>query len=173
MRTFQDAKQNTWRISLPIGTVLRVRDQSGGRFNLFEPSSLVDGQQLATAIQFDTPLLWEMLAYLIAPQLRKRKVSAKQFGKWMKMANCRDAREAFQSEWLDFFRDANRPDQQAVVGRAIAMRQEIQATLEKQIQTEKELDAPMLEGLSNRLTSTFGDWQGSWNATPGPLPGDN
>lgn len=173
MRTFQDSRKNTWRISLPIGTVLRVKGESAGRFNLFEPSSLVDGQQLATAIQFDIPLFWEMLAYLVAPQLRKRKVSAKQFGKWMKMANCRDAREAFQAEWLDFFRDGNRPDLAAVVGRAIAMREQIQATIEKQIQTEKELDAPIIESLSQRLTNTFGDWQGSWNATPGDIPGVN
>jgi hypothetical protein len=174
MRTFQDSsKKGAWPISLPIGTVLRIRDESGGRFNLFDPSSLVDGVPLATAIQFDVPLFWELLWFVVAAEAKKFRISAERFGELMTAECCRSAREAFQAEWLDFFRELSRPDQMQTVGRAIAMRESLQKTIEKQIPIQRELDQPILDGLNQRLTNLFGDWAASWDLIPDGTPGDN
>ena len=110
MRKFRDRNGREWSIDLTIGTVARVRKQSGKRFDLLDPSSVVDGEKLSTVLDEDLAAVYEVLWYIIEPQAVAAGLNAEQFGESMAADCIIAAQAALFAEWLDFFRDVQRPD---------------------------------------------------------------
>lgn len=110
MQVFSDSTGRRWEIALPIGTVIRVKSTSGGRFNLFEPESQVDGKPLREAVFTDLATTWELVWLIVEPQASAANVTAEQFGQAMAAECMIAAAQALQREWADFFRRLQRPD---------------------------------------------------------------
>lgn len=110
MHTFADRNGRQWQVDLTIGTVARVRKQSGKRFDLLNPSSVVDGEKLSTVLDEDFATVYEVLWHIVEPQAVAAGITAEQFGEAMAADCIVAAQAALFAEWLDFFRDVQRPD---------------------------------------------------------------
>lgn len=110
MHTFADRNGRQWQVDLTIGTVARVRKQSGKRFDLLDPSSVVDGEKLSTVLDEDFATVYEVLWHIVEPQAMAAGITAEQFGEAMAADCIVAAQAALFAEWLDFFRDVQRPD---------------------------------------------------------------
>ena len=110
MRKFRDRNGREWSIDLTIGTVARVRKESGKRFDLLNPSSVVDGEKLSTVLDEDLATVYEVLWHIVEPQAVAAGITAEQFGEAMAADCIIAAQAALFAEWLDFFRDVQRPD---------------------------------------------------------------
>ena len=110
MHTFADRNGRQWQIDLTIGTVARVRKESGKRFDLLDPSSLVDGAKLSTVLDEDLATVYEVLWHIVEPQAAAAGITAEKFGEAMAADCIVSAQAALFAEWLDFFRAVQRPD---------------------------------------------------------------
>jgi len=110
VRKFKDRNGREWSIDLTIGAVARVRKESGKRFDLLDPSSAVDGEKLSTVLDEDLAAVYEVLWHIVEPQAVAAGVTAEQFGEAMAADCIIAAQAALFAEWLDFFRDVQRPD---------------------------------------------------------------
>lgn len=110
MHTFADRNGRQWQIDLTIGTVARVRKQSGKRFDLLDPSSVVDGEKLSTVLDGDLAMVYEVLWHVIEPQAAAAGITAEKFGEAMAADCIVAAQTALFAAWLDFFRAVQRPD---------------------------------------------------------------
>jgi hypothetical protein len=105
MQTFSDNRGNTFLLKINIGQVRRVIDATLGKFDLVNPWSMVDGQQLQFYLQSNLPELWEVVYHLVEPQAAKfyGENPAKAFGDAMDETCFPAVRRAFLAEWQDFF----------------------------------------------------------------------
>ena len=110
MHKFSDRNGRQWSIDLTIGTVARVRKESGKRFDLLDPSSVVDGEKLSTVLDEDLATVYEVLWHIVEPQAVAAGITAEQFGESMAADCIIAAQAALFAEWLDFFRAVQRPD---------------------------------------------------------------
>jgi hypothetical protein len=109
MRTFEDKSGRKWQIDLTIGAVMRVKQATEGRFDLFDAGK----SNLAETLWTDLEQFWELLWHLVEPQATALDppVDAAQFGEAMAASCLIAARQTFFAEWRDFFQSLQRPDQ--------------------------------------------------------------
>jgi hypothetical protein len=112
MATFKDRENNTWTIDLPFGTVLRVKKESEGQFNLLDPEHGNLADRLAS---HDFEALFELLWHILRPIAEARQIDAEKFGQLVAADCLLDARQALWKEWTDFFQKLQRPDQATVL----------------------------------------------------------
>lgn len=169
MSTFQDKTGASWSIELPIGAVLRVKRESNGRFNLLDPTPLMD-KLIGDELEF-----WELLWHLIEPQARQQQVSPEMFGDRLAADCLFAARRLFFLEWADFFRQLHRPDRAATVEKvAQYLAQAMELTLQKLASPEmRALDQQVELKIQRTLNDSFGELQASLASIPGPSPGGN
>lgn len=110
MHTFADRNGRQWQIDLTIGTVARVRKNSGKRFDLLDPSSAADGEKLSTVLDEDLATVYEVLWHIVEPQAVAAGITAEKFGEAMAADCIVAAQAALFAAWLDFFRAVQRPD---------------------------------------------------------------
>lgn len=167
---FTDAKGDEWEISLPFGTVMRVRKESAGKFDLLDPFT----NDLQGKLHNDPVEFWELLQILTEPQAIARGITAEEFG--LRLAsNCLlDATRAFFAEWIDFFRASQRPD----VGEALAKIEAVQINtielLREKVATDPTLQkmaTQTSEKVARDLTTAFDtlrvNYESSLTTTPG------
>ena len=170
MRQFKDKDAASWTIDLTVGTVMRVKSSSDGRFNLIDP-----GAKLADELARDELVFWELLWHLAEPQARDRKIDAQAFGRAMAADCLHNARRLLFEEWTDFFRQLHRPDKQAVVEKAAQyLAKAMELTLAKLASPEMtELDQIIERRMQTSLNDSFGKLRASLESTPGHSPGDS
>ena len=112
MSTFKDRENNTWTIDLPFGTVLRVKKESEGRFNLLDPEHENLADRLAA---HDFEALYEVLWHILRPVADERQIDAEKFGQLVAADCLLEARQALWKEWTDFFQKLQRPDKATVL----------------------------------------------------------
>lgn len=119
MAVFKDKANNRWTIDLPVGTVLRVKSESGGKYNLLEPESKLGERTLLAALWEDMAEFWELLWHVVEPQAKAmaEPVTAEKFGELMAAECLVEAQLAFWQEWQAFFHHLQRPDRAAALGR--------------------------------------------------------
>lgn len=171
MTTFKDKTGAAWSIELPIGTVLRIKRESNDRFNLFDPTPLMD-KLIGDELEF-----WELLWHLVEPQAKQQQpaVSAEMFGERLAADCLFEARRLFFLEWTDFFRQLHRPDRAATVEKiAQYLDQAMQLTTQKLASPEMgQLDQQITLKMQRTLNDSFGELQASLASIPVPLPGEN
>ena len=166
MRKFRDRNGREWSIDLTIGTVARVRKESGKRFDLLDPSSVVDGEKLSTVLDEDLAAVYEVLWYIVEPQAVAAGITAEQFGEAMAADCIIAAQAALFAEWLDFFRDVQRPD----LATALDMLTTARTRLAKAVAAKMaaiDVDATktaMQAKIDLTLGQSFGDLQGQLDA---------
>ena len=83
MKKFQDKENGQWTIDLSVGTLRRVKRDSEGKFNLFEPEGDYNGVPLRQALWADDAEFWEVLYQIVEPEATKREITADKFGELM------------------------------------------------------------------------------------------
>jgi len=184
MPTFKDTKGNGWPIEpLTIGTVLRVKTASEGKFDLLEPmkpfrsqptngepatADPTQAETLLQVLQFDFLEFWEMLGHLLAPEIEKRGMTLDSFGEVLAGDGLVQAQTIFFREWTSFFRQLRRLDV------ATAM-EKLTQYMEKAIEGVKArmaapemaaMDATVGRKIDSILNKSFGDLQASLESIP-------
>ncbi len=174
MRTFTDKAGGKWAIELPIGTIIRVKADSGGKFDLFEPWK-VDGKSLTETLWEDLGEFFELLAYLVDDQLTERGITAADFGKLMAADCIILARLAFFDEWRDFFRDLQRPNVAAALEKTTAYQAKLLELVTKKMNDPRmtTLDQKMTTKMEALLNNSFGNSLDSLESTLAVSPGDS
>ncbi|HJS06192.1 MAG TPA: hypothetical protein VJ809_00985, partial [Pirellulales bacterium] len=112
MNTFKDSQNNTWQIDLPFGTVLRVKAESEGKYNLLDPEHENLADRLAA---HDFEALYELLWLILRPVAEERGIDAAKFGQLLAADCLLDARQVLWRVWTDFFQKLQRPDRATVL----------------------------------------------------------
>lgn len=174
MRTFTDKAGGKWTIELPIGTVIRVKADSDGKFDLFEPFK-VAGKSLTETLWEDLGEFFELLAYLVDDDLQAKGISAAEFGKLMAADCIILARLAFFDEWRDFFRDLQRPNVVAALEKTTAYHAKLLELVTKKMASERltTLDQKMTAKMESVLSKSFGSSLDSLESTLAVSPGDS
>ena len=192
MKTFKDRDSQEWELDLTYGEVMRIKQESGDKFDLAEPHAKELGKQLDD----DLSLFWELLWFIVRPQaalvmptakeLRLRGnaqaipsvpgITAVEFGRRMAADCLISADQAFRQEWADFFRQLQRPDQAAALD---ALNLIHNATVEKvrqrveQNQSLKTLPDRVAMKVDQLLTKPFEDLQESLDSILSTSPIEN
>lgn len=105
-RTFRDKTGDTWTLTIDVPTITRVREASDGQFDLRD----VEGVFYRTSGYDDLPAFFELLAYLVYPQIVERGIDGEEFGKRMAHRyglHLLNARGVFYLALADFFPSTN------------------------------------------------------------------
>ena len=111
---FKDREGNRWTIDLPIGTVLRVKNESEGRINLLDPEHGNLADRIAAN---DFEALYEALWLILRPVAEAKQIDADKFGQLIAADCIHDARQVLWRVWIDFFQKLQRPDKVAALER--------------------------------------------------------
>jgi hypothetical protein len=180
VREFKDKANNTWKVELNVGTVIRVKQESGGRFDLFNPASKPGGdcgeRELCSVLYAedlsDWGVIYEVLYYVVRPQLDGKYDSPLAFAEAMAGDCLVAAQRALLEEWRDFFHQLQRPD----LAKMLELRINYHA---KAVELVREkLQGPALQGLDARVEAAMhqtmngklGDLQASLDKILGPIP---
>lgn len=169
MHTFNDGKGDQWGLSLTIGTIKRVRDASGRRFDLLNPSHQVDGRDQFEVFADDLATCWEVVAHIVAPQLEQRGITAEQFGERMAADCLTPMQEALFAEWVDFFRLSQRPDAAAALTLAASGRRKMLAAVAKQVTAApiEAIETRMEAAINSRAGESFTNLRASLDSILG------
>jgi hypothetical protein len=182
VRKFKDTENNTWSIDLTVGTVIRVKQDSGGRFDLFDPASHPGGEcgerELCSVLfaerMSDWSTIYELLFRLVEPHLPEG-MSAADFGQAMAGDCLLAAQKELLAEWKDFFLALQRPDLAVMLEKHMAYQ-------DKAIELVKaKLKGPELAGIDERveaamqrkMSAKLGDLGASLDKILGPSPSGN
>lgn len=175
MKHFRDRESRTWQIDLCIGNVFHVRDESGGKFNLLDPTQDVGGQPLQIVLATDLGEFWEMLWLLVESQAKRDAITAEQFGQAMAADCLVTAQALFFDEWRDFFLSLRRPDAALAVesqAKMLAKAVELVTAKIQQINQPK-LREQMNAKVAQAVNTAYGNVQESLDKILDPTLGDN
>jgi hypothetical protein len=179
MQTFKDSGGHAWTIDLNVGTVIRVKDASGGRFNLFDPESRL-GERTLLSVLFaeqmsDWPTVWEVIYLVIEPQLTGKYDSAAQFALAMPPECLVAGQRALLSEWRDFFQGLQRPDLATTLEKQTAYHQKAVELVQEKLKDPvlSQIDARVEAKMRQTLNSSLGDWAESCDSILGPTPSES
>jgi hypothetical protein len=179
VRKFKDSQNNTWTLDLTVGTVIRVKQESGGRFDLFDPASKPGGdcgeRELCSVLfaerMSDWSTIYEVLYRLVEPQLTEKTTTA-DFGQAMAGDCLLAAHKELLAEWRDFFLALQRPDLAVMLEKHLAY----QAKAIELVRAK--LASPALAAIDSRVEATMartlneklGDLEASLDSILDPLP---
>lgn len=175
MQSFKDNTGAQWELDLYCAEVDRVKKASGGKFDLIDPHAIIDGRKLCTTLMVDIIEFWELLAYLVGPQLDAAKVTAAEFGKRMRGECMVAAQMAFFREWQDFFRSLQREETAIALGVLIETRAQAVEEMLQRLQADptlRELPTKTRAKFGQLLDSRFSDLRDSLAAILGPSLGE-
>ena len=176
MRQFSDKENGKWTIDLPVGTVLRVKAGSAGKFDLFSPEKKIDELPLQQLLYDNYGEFWELLWLIVEEDAERRGVTAVQFGKLVAAECLVAAQSAFFAEWHDFFQGLQRPDKAAVLEKMQKYQQKAMELVRAKMQDPRmaELDARTERQMQSSLEKSFSDLlASSEESTTGDTPGEN
>lgn len=114
MQIFRDKSGIEWTVELNAGSIIRIRAESSGRFDFYNPSK----DELATTLADDLPTCWEALWFVCSPQAKAKSIDAEQFGRLLADEALLAGQKALLDEWRDFFHRLNRDEWVLVVDKA-------------------------------------------------------
>ncbi|MFA5265154.1 MAG: hypothetical protein WC378_15130 [Opitutaceae bacterium] len=143
MKSFRDAKDREWTISLTIGSAMRIRDKL--KVDLLQPEQ--GTPPLMTRLGTDEMLLAEILLALMEGQFEKNEMTEQDVMNSFDGKTFLAAQTALYDELSDFFQSRGRAD------RAAAMKKQ-SATIQKAIQTATEkIEALDIDEVIHGVTS--------------------
>ena len=117
MKTFTDAANRTWSLTLNLGTAMAVKDKLG--IDLLQPES--GDPPLLTRLGTDEMLLGEVLCAMLGGQFETHKVTDADVRNSFDGQTLLAAQKAFYEELIDFFRSRGRNDRAKAVAKQMAM----------------------------------------------------
>ncbi|WP_417849419.1 hypothetical protein [Thalassoglobus sp.] len=104
MKSFTDAKGNTWTIEVNVTTLQRVKGLTG--INL---TNLIDAKgDTFTKVVEDVFVMFDVLTALVRPQLDAQGMTTEQFGESLDETSLEAAVHALIEAVIDFFREGKR-----------------------------------------------------------------
>uniref|UniRef100_A0A7C4LIL5 Tail assembly chaperone n=1 Tax=Schlesneria paludicola TaxID=360056 RepID=A0A7C4LIL5_9PLAN len=104
MKSFADAKGQTWTIEINVASLQRVRAVTG-----LDLTKLVDRQaDVFPKLAGDLFVLFDVLAELLRPQLEAKEMTAEQFGESLDEESADKAAVALIEAAIDFFQEGKR-----------------------------------------------------------------
>jgi hypothetical protein len=170
MSTFKDRENNSWTIDLPFGTVLRVKQESEGRFNLLDPQHENLADRLAA---HDFEALYELLWFILRPEAEARGIGAAKFGQLLAADCLLEARQVLWRVWTDFFQRLQRPDKATVLEKLAKYNARAIELVKAKVGDPKlaELDQRVEAKMLSTLNQSFGSSLASLDSILGPSPG--
>ena len=159
MKKFQDKEGGSWEISLTIGDIFRVKEASEGKFDLFEPTKPVDGVPLGQLLDENDGVFWELLCYLVEPQVLAKELTLKEFGQLL-AADCWPvARRVFFEAWCDFFHSLQRPDKALPLEKLAKYQAKALELVKAKLASPRlrDLDPQVYAKMESVLSKSFGD----------------
>lgn len=170
MRTFRDARGDTWEIALNVAAIKRVRAIL--KIDLADPTSAEQGEAkpiaLVARLDTDLYLLPDVLFVLCQRQAEERSITDEDFGQRLGGEAMRLAHDAFFQEWLDFFRHLGREDLAKVIEKEMSYLKKAIDLAEAAVNSEamdRRLDANLAQ-FGTRLTNALES--SASIPTPGP-----
>jgi len=117
MKTFTDAANRSWSLTLNLGTAMAVKDKLG--VDLLQPES--GDPPLLTRLGTDEMLLGEVLCAMLEGQFVTHKVTDADVRNSFDGQTLLAAQKAFYEELIDFFRSRGRNDRAKAVAKQMAM----------------------------------------------------
>ena len=117
MKTFSDAANRTWSLTLNLGTAMAVKDKLG--VDLLQPEA--GDPPLLTRLGTDEMLLGEVLCAMLGGQFETHKVTDADVRNSFDGQTLLAAQKAFYEELIDFFRSRGRNDRAKAVAKQMAM----------------------------------------------------
>lgn len=104
MKSFTDAKGNTWTIEVNVTTLQRVKGLTG-----VDLTKLIDakGETFSKVVE-DVFIMFDVLTALVRPQLDAQGITTEQFGESLDETSLEDAVHALIEAVIDFFREGKR-----------------------------------------------------------------
>ena len=117
MKTFTDAANRTWSLTLNLGTAMAVKAKLG--VDLLQPEA--GDPPLLTRLGTDEMLLGEVLCAMLDKQFETHKVTEADVRNGFDGQTLLAAQKAFYEELIDFFRSRGRNDRAKAVAKQMAM----------------------------------------------------
>jgi len=176
MSAFRDADGTEWKLpDFTFGLFLKIKRESGGRFNLLDPAGPFAGDDklpLLHAIQYDPVAFWELLCYLLASEMERRGVAPEAFADLI-LAECfTAAQDCFLADWLDFFQKLRQPALTTLLEKAETFRTKAIAMYREKA-NDPAIDAEVERAMAEELSRSFGSAVASLGSTPGRSPPAN
>lgn len=167
MQSFRDRHGKQWEIELTVGCLSRVKSSSGGKFNLWEPTSDCGGKPLCQVLDSDLSELWELLWHVLEPAANAAGITADKFGESLAAENILQARAALWREWTDFFHQLQRPDAAAMLEKIDKFHRITLEAVKKNLQSEElsQAEIKIEQAIRTRLNSNAGDLAGKLEST--------
>lgn len=113
MKTFKDASQREWQLSLTLGTAMAVKARCG--IDLLQPEA--GDPPTITRLGTDEMLLAEVLLVMLESQFEAQRVTDADVRNAFDGRTLLDAQQAFYEELQDFFRQCGRKDREVAVAK--------------------------------------------------------
>ncbi|MCI0362118.1 MAG: hypothetical protein L0211_26855, partial [Planctomycetaceae bacterium] len=161
--------------------VIRVKQESGGRFDLFDPASKPDGgQRELCSILFaeqmsDWAVVWEVLYLVVRPQLDGKHDSPSAFGEAMAGDCLVTAQKELLAEWKDFFLALQRPDLAVMLEKHLAYQAKAIELVQEKLKSPAlaEIDNRVEAAMRRTMNEKLGDLEASLDSILGPTPSGN
>lgn len=156
-RTFVDSAGREWSVDVSAGNLMRVKRESGGRVNLFDYRSTVDGRPLLGMLTGDLELLYEVLAFLCEPQAKQAGLSPEDFGRALDAKAFLRAQQALNHEWHDFFLQLRRLDAALAIEKLGKYQAAAVEMIAAKMADATEADQAVILQIRETLNRSFGD----------------
>ena len=111
MQVFKDKTGRDWTIEINAGEIIRIRAESDGRFDLYDPGKeFAPKETLAGVLASDLPTCWEALWFVCSPAAKAQNMTAADFGRDLADDCLLTAQRKLLEEWRDFFHRLHRQD---------------------------------------------------------------
>lgn len=173
MATFRDREGREWTVRVTVGTIVRVRDQSG--VDLLEAGEL--GSSLFERLTGDPVLFWRVLSAVLRPQLDQRGVTPDQLADAMGEDEWEAAFVALVEGTIDFFREPKRGILRKTWAQARTAQRKVEQAAAQRAEAilesgdlQRQIERALAEHVPN-APSESGSSSGSSPASPDSTPG--
>ena len=166
---FKDREGNRWTIDLPIGTVLRVKNESEGRINLLDPEHSNLADRIAA---HDFEALYEVLWLILRTAAEAKQIDAEKFGQLIAADCIHGARQVLWRVWKDFFQKLQRPDLAIVLEKLETYNAKALELVQQKIAAANldKIDQRVEAKMRSSLNDSFGSLEASLESILGDSP---
>jgi len=160
MKSFKDANDRQWEISITFDALKRVKAFLG--VELDKPS--LGDPPLLASLTTDVILLCDVIYCICAPQAKAENVSDEDFGRGLDGNAIFGAMNAFMEEWVDFFQKRRRPDEAKAVNKQMMVLTKAIEAAEKYVDSpelDKKIDAELAKIVKTSLLTPIGSQESS------------
>ena len=171
MQSFRDSREQKWEIDLNFGTLLRIKKESKGKYDLLDDGTgKLAGVLLADYLEF-----YEVLWLAVEPQAAKLNIGAEEFGERIAASCIVEAQQAFFTEYIDFFQKLQRPETAKVLEKMTILNRRARKMAQAKMEAVMggDFDQRAEAKIDHELNKASGNLEALLDKTLALTPGDN